>query len=46
MEAPSAEGASLVAELTRLPPGYPALLEELKTRIRAALTCGFQNYLA
>ena len=25
-----------VAELTRLPPGYPALLEELKTRIRAA----------
>ena len=49
-EAPSAEGASLVAELTRLPPGYPALLEELKTRIRAAqllaaLTCCFQNYL-
>jgi predicted nuclease of restriction endonuclease-like (RecB) superfamily len=25
-----------VAELTRLPSGYPALLEELKTRIRAA----------
>jgi predicted nuclease of restriction endonuclease-like (RecB) superfamily len=25
-----------VADLTRLPPGYPALLEELKTRIRFA----------
>ena len=25
-----------MAELTRLPPGYPALLEELMTRIRAA----------
>jgi hypothetical protein len=25
-----------MAELTRLPSGYPALLEELKTRIRAA----------
>jgi hypothetical protein len=25
-----------VAELTRLPSGYPAMLEELKTRIRAA----------
>ena len=24
--------AGPVAELTRLPPGYPALLEELKTR--------------
>ncbi len=25
-----------MAELTRLPSGYPALLEELKTQIRAA----------
>jgi hypothetical protein len=35
-EDPSSEEAGPVAELTRLPPGYPALLEELKTRIRAA----------
>ena len=40
---------SLVAELTPLPPGSPALLEELKTRtraaqLRAAMTCCFQNY--
>ena len=33
---PSSEEAAPVAELTRLPPGYPALLEELKARIRAA----------
>ena len=32
----SSEEAGPVAELTRLPPGYPALLEELKTRIRSA----------
>jgi hypothetical protein len=35
-EDPSSEEAAPVAELTRLPPGYPALLEELMTRIRAA----------
>jgi hypothetical protein len=29
-EDPSSEEAGPVAELTRLPPGYPALLEELK----------------
>jgi hypothetical protein len=34
-EDPSSEEAGPVAELTRLPAGYPALLEELKTRIRA-----------
>ena len=39
-EDPSSEEAGPVAELTRLPPGYPALLEELKTRspqLRAVL---------
>ncbi len=35
-EDPSSEEARPVAELTPLPAGYPALLEELKTRIRAA----------
>jgi hypothetical protein len=35
-EDPSSGGGGPVAELTRLPPGYPALLEELKTRIRSA----------
>jgi predicted nuclease of restriction endonuclease-like (RecB) superfamily len=33
---PLQERCAPVAELTRLPSGYPALLEELKTRIRAA----------
>jgi hypothetical protein len=32
----TARAGVLVAELTTLPSGYPALLEELKARIRAA----------
>ena len=36
MKVPPRERCAPMAELTRLPSGYPALLEELKTRILAA----------